>query len=309
MTKNNVVEIEAFGDTFEVEIREYDGQRVVTFDMIDVLHNKAEEVAHNQFLRNKKHMIEGIDYYEFKGEKGREALSRLSFSRMLKLNNNPNFRYYLLTETGYLMLVKSFRDDLAWSIQRQLVNTYFKAKTNDLVPEKIDANVFQLFRKMVDQMENDHRAVTEALRITNEHAEKLDAIENRAHSKPEEGALQLKAIAAQMKLFSKRTNEPHSSFVGAIARECGIRTSTRILTSEQRDYQVIIWDQNGIQTPTLFIKKAGIDKIKTWWQKNAAKYHFVDKYKRNYGEHKIGDIRRSFYRIGNTEYELDELLF
>lgn len=33
----------------------------------------------------------------------------------------------LITESGYLMLVKSFTDGLAWEIQRQLVNTYFRA--------------------------------------------------------------------------------------------------------------------------------------------------------------------------------------
>ena len=27
---------------------------------------------------------------------------------------------HLITETGYLMLVKSFTDDLAWSVQREL---------------------------------------------------------------------------------------------------------------------------------------------------------------------------------------------
>lgn len=27
----------------------------------------------------------------------------------------------LMTETGYLMLVKSFTDDLAWKVQRELV--------------------------------------------------------------------------------------------------------------------------------------------------------------------------------------------
>lgn len=35
---------------------------------------------------------------------------------------------YLITETGYLMLVKSFTDDLAWKVQRELVDTYFKAR-------------------------------------------------------------------------------------------------------------------------------------------------------------------------------------
>ena len=34
----------------------------------------------------------------------------------------------LITESGYLMLVKSFTDDLAWKVQRELVNTYFRVK-------------------------------------------------------------------------------------------------------------------------------------------------------------------------------------
>lgn len=33
-----------------------------------------------------------------------------------------------MTESGYLMLVKSFNDDLAWQVQRCLVNAYFKVK-------------------------------------------------------------------------------------------------------------------------------------------------------------------------------------
>ncbi len=31
----------------------------------------------------------------------------------------------LVTESGYLMLVKSFTDDLAWKVQRELVKSYF----------------------------------------------------------------------------------------------------------------------------------------------------------------------------------------
>ena len=34
----------------------------------------------------------------------------------------------LFTESGYLMLVKTFTDDLSWDIQRQLVKGYFKLK-------------------------------------------------------------------------------------------------------------------------------------------------------------------------------------
>ena len=37
----------------------------------------------------------------------------------------------LITESGYLMLVKSFTDDLAWDVQRQLVKRYFAQKPVD----------------------------------------------------------------------------------------------------------------------------------------------------------------------------------
>jgi hypothetical protein len=46
----------------------------------------------------------------------------------------------VVTESGYLMLVKSFTDDLAWDVQRQLVNTYFKVekkKANDTLKTQI----------------------------------------------------------------------------------------------------------------------------------------------------------------------------
>lgn len=37
----------------------------------------------------------------------------------------------LITETGYLMLVKSFTDELAWKVQRELVDSYFNKKELD----------------------------------------------------------------------------------------------------------------------------------------------------------------------------------
>jgi hypothetical protein len=37
----------------------------------------------------------------------------------------------VLVESGYLMLTKSFNDDLAWQVQRELVNSYFRSRTAD----------------------------------------------------------------------------------------------------------------------------------------------------------------------------------
>ncbi len=46
--------------------------------------------------------------------------------RSLGAPNGKGREPILLTEQGYLLLVKSFHDDLAWRVQRELVAGYFR---------------------------------------------------------------------------------------------------------------------------------------------------------------------------------------
>lgn len=118
---------------------EYQGTPVITFAMIDAAHKRSDGLARRNFSRNKKHFIEGEDFY---------LLDSNSLGQFVP--NYPGLfpdamkRLTLFTETGYLMLVKSFTDDLAWQVQRQLVKSYFRVKgamqptTAAPVPEPID---------------------------------------------------------------------------------------------------------------------------------------------------------------------------
>lgn len=99
----------------EVAVKEYRGQRVVTFKDIDQCHGRPEGTARRNFNTNKQHLIKGTDYFV---RNSHEAQKEYGITA-------PN-GLTLITESGYLMLVKSFTDDLAWDIQRQLVNTYFR---------------------------------------------------------------------------------------------------------------------------------------------------------------------------------------
>ena len=56
---NDVVTIE----NTEMQIREYNGQRVVTFKDIDNAHGNKPGTARRNFNRNKKHFINGEDYF------------------------------------------------------------------------------------------------------------------------------------------------------------------------------------------------------------------------------------------------------
>lgn len=121
---NEVITIE----NTEMQIREYDGQRVVTFKDIDTVHENKSGTARRNFNRNKKHFIEGEDYFSLTKKNSNETNS---YIRNITV---PNKGITLLTESGYLMIVKSLNGDIAWKVQRQLVNSYFKVKQE--IPER-----------------------------------------------------------------------------------------------------------------------------------------------------------------------------
>lgn len=105
----------------EMQIREYNGQRVVTFKDIDKVHKRNSGTVYRNFNRNKKYFIEGEDYMKVCSDEIRR-------SKIFDVSNKTRGNITLITETGYLMIVKSFTDDLSWSVQRQLVNNYFEKR-------------------------------------------------------------------------------------------------------------------------------------------------------------------------------------
>ena len=121
----------------EVRIKEWQGNRVVTFKDIDLVHGRPDGTARKRFNDNKDRFIEGTDYYKTKCSEVRPF-----FGQTLPNGFNPKADIILITESGYLMLVKSFTDDLAWDVQRQLVNLYFRVQSQTaIVPVENDMPV------------------------------------------------------------------------------------------------------------------------------------------------------------------------
>jgi len=113
----NTLQLIISDEIHEVTIKEYNGQRVITLRDVDSLHQRPSGTARRNFNENRKHFVEGEDY-----------IVRNSYEAQTELGLKAPNGLLLLTESGYLMLVKSFTDDLAWQVQRQLVKSYFKAK-------------------------------------------------------------------------------------------------------------------------------------------------------------------------------------
>jgi len=110
----------------EIERIEYREKAVVTFRMIDELHERPDGTARKSFNRHKDHFIEGTDFFTVSYDEWNQitAVRNMDGGHDTGQRNPMKF----LTESGYLMLVKPFNDDLAWKIQRALVNSYFAVK-------------------------------------------------------------------------------------------------------------------------------------------------------------------------------------
>ncbi|WP_395275219.1 ORF6N domain-containing protein [Enterobacter hormaechei] len=136
---------------------EYRGQRVVTLAMIDEVHQRPEGTASAAYLRNKERFVEGIDTY----------LIEYSENNVLRpFNVDVPFRgLRVFTETGYLMLTKPFNDDLAWQVQRDLVNSYFRTRAPLTEIEMIAAMAADAVRqqKRLNHVEEQIDTVTEAV--------------------------------------------------------------------------------------------------------------------------------------------------
>lgn len=110
----------------QVLVKEFSGQRVVTFKDIDAVHGRPDGTASRNFRSNREHFIEGEDYFKITPDEFRRAFGDMDSRQQNDVT--------LITESGYLMLVKSFTDDLAWKVQRELVKGYFRAKSTQSQP-------------------------------------------------------------------------------------------------------------------------------------------------------------------------------
>lgn len=98
--------------------REWRDERVITLDDIDRVHQQPEGAAAQSFQENRARYIVDVDYFEF------AANSAMGYMDLAQPQGDDTV--IVMTEMGYLMLVKSFTDELSWQMQRILLKAYFR---------------------------------------------------------------------------------------------------------------------------------------------------------------------------------------
>ena len=256
----------------ELPIKEYNGQRVVTLKEIDAVHERPEGTARRNFNTNRKRLVETVDYFKVSADEFRTRFD-LAYSKQA---TEP---VTLITESGYLMLVKSFTDDLAWLVQRQLVNTYFQSS-----PEQRRAAATQTAsdeaRARLEA--STRRADAMLLNAKNRTASILQKLYDRAGIKPEYQAMAFSdfystdgvkisrdafqgmkqtydkgAIAEKLGIYSKASGgkAPHAQAIGAII-------STLEISDDERER--LPYCNNGHDGVDYQYTESVVEKVRAW---------------------------------------------
>ncbi|MDE9536951.1 ORF6N domain-containing protein [Xenorhabdus bovienii] len=112
---------QAKGFSSKFPVIEWEGKRVITFAMIETLHNRTKGALDMNFRGNKNKFQYGVDTFLLKGKKELNLLPHgVVDSRASQLR--------LFTESGYWILIKTMRDPLAWETQKKIIANYFNGR-------------------------------------------------------------------------------------------------------------------------------------------------------------------------------------
>lgn len=108
----------------------YRGEPVATFAQIDRAHHRPDDTAKRNFNENRDRFVPGDDYILVPAaQKGEFRTFGIEV---------PNRGLTVLTRRGYLKLVKSLNDDLAWSVFDDMIERYFAIDNRSSIPNFSD---------------------------------------------------------------------------------------------------------------------------------------------------------------------------
>lgn len=104
----------------------YQGKRVVTFAMIDEVHQRLTGAARKSFNAHRQYFTEGKYFDRLTGQDLELFKLCAPIKRTHKYSpiSDKAREVTLITESGYLLTVKPFNDSLSWQVQNQLIDAY-----------------------------------------------------------------------------------------------------------------------------------------------------------------------------------------
>lgn len=125
-----------------VQVIEYKNEPVLTFAMIDAIHQRVEGTAKRAVSENKERFNDLERFLVPSSEK--HILRTFGI-------DVPNRGLTLITQRGYLKHVKILNDERAWDVMSDMIDVYFKVKQEKPVDLSDPATLLQLVQVHAEQ--------------------------------------------------------------------------------------------------------------------------------------------------------------
>jgi len=250
-------QIVAVGNS-EVAVKDFKGQRVVTFKDIDTVHERPEGTARKRFNDNKKRFIDGEDYFKISASEFRTHFNP-AYSKQATEDIT------LITEQGYLMVTKSLTDDLSWKVQRQLVSSYFKKEATPQKPKEAKRIPLSSINMMVKNIKEAFKEAevepifiaAEMQRIYTDSGYPVKApLLTDKETMPK--LYDCTEMAKELGIYSA-SDKPHNQAVSAIIKKLHIPDSEIVTAAFSR---------NGHEDVTIQYKPSVVEDVKLWLAEN-----------------------------------------
>lgn len=212
--------LEIAGTTLRV--KEYQ-KRLFHFD-IDEVHGRPGGTASRNYRNNKDRFVEGKHFYRVSSDEIRRT-------KLFDIPDKSTADYMLITEKGYLLLVKSLNDDLAWEVQEQLIDGYFRARklSSDLSPQ------MQMLYGMLDQMAKTEREAKKAKELAEKAFETTESIKAAVQQIFDDWRIEINEKINRIQRASNISyKELRNEMYTALERRSGCCLDTRLKNKRQR---------------------------------------------------------------------------
>ena len=162
-------------------------------------------------------------------------------------------------------------------------------------------NIFDVMHQALNQIEaNERRLELVEIKSNNDEKEiekilnKIDVIIQKNYSLASD-------IAEQLKIYSEN-NLPHSNFIGAIARQLGMKVGYKHYYEDNK-IAIVPDISKGNQFYQVYYKPKAVEEITNWFNMNKEDIEYRIIYERNTKNGKKGEIKEKGYKIENICYK------
>jgi len=163
-------------------------------------------------------------------------------------------------------------------------------------------NIFDIMHMALNKIEKNDEELRLIKIMTQENKDEIEKIKKKVDVTIRKDYCLASDIAEQLQIYSEN-NLPHSSFIGAIAKQLGMKIYYKHYYEDDQ-IAVVLDVSKGNEYYQVYYKPKAVNEIVEWFEKNKSKIEYKIIYERNTKNGSKGDIKEHGYKVEEICYKV-----